>query len=93
MIKVNELVGSLQKEGWDVQYNHMVFSGENPCNGVRMFVCRNGQNYLTFVGGMEEVVNATFFRCKQSLPEVVACESIHQMIALMKTPEDNRIDK
>ncbi len=84
MIKVNELVSSLQKEGWDVQYNHLVFHGEHPCNGLRMFVCRNGNNYLTFMGGMEEVVNATFFRCMQELPEVVACESIQQMVTLMK---------
>lgn len=93
MIKVNELIGSLQKEGWAVQYNHVVFHGENPCNGVRMFVCRNGANYLTFVGGMEEVVNATFFRCKQELPEVVACEGIQHMISLMKTNEESHIDK
>jgi hypothetical protein len=93
MMTINkfELLTSLTKEGFLIEHTDLAFqSEEETCNGVRIYVCRNGKNTLTFACGQAEVVNVLFFQTIPQITQSTPCHSIKQIMEFMKKDSEEK---
>lgn len=88
-----ELLAALTKEGVEIQYKDLAFSEESALyQGVRLYVCKSGRNYLTFACGQTEVINALFFESVTDFTQSIPCQSVDQIVKFMKKPTENKED-
>lgn len=88
-----ELLSSLTKEGFKIEYTDLAFSNEGELHqGVRIYLCKNGKNHLSFACGQTEVIHALFFESIVEFTQSIPCQSIDQIIKFMKTPTEESKD-
>ena len=86
-----ELLSALTREGFLIQYKDLAFESEGDLHqGVRIYMCKNGKNHLTFASGQTEVINALFFESITDFTQSIPCQSIQQTINFMKSPTEEK---
>jgi hypothetical protein len=86
-----ELLAALTKEGVEIQYKDLAFTGEDSLyQGVRLYTCKSGRKYLTFACGQSEVINALFFESITDFTQSIPCQNIDQIIKFMNKPTEEK---
>jgi hypothetical protein len=86
-----ELLSALTKDGCKIEYTDLAFSNEGPLHqGVRIYLCKKGNNYLSFASAQTEVIHALFFEMVFKLDtQSIPCQNIDQIVKFMnKSPEE-----
>lgn len=84
VINLDELVRTLHAEGFKVQYKKVPDDYDDPHQVTMVFMCKHGDNLLTFTGRHDEATNVIFSTHNLRISNATACTSVEHAVELMK---------